>query len=197
MTKHVCDLYQRSNSTIDDFCVCEVQTLDKLHDTFCMHMYGCELWNLSYGNIDKFKIAWRRVKRRIWKLPPLTHKKVIHNIGSNFNITLDKRIIKFLYNSLNCNNTCKQLLRSKLMCTNSCFADNHRLLSYRYDISDKDWNNGLSFLMGKVKKKTHILYPCPPEVNILRELIDMRDDGKFDILSLIELNKLIDDICLN
>ena len=64
------------------------------------------------------------------------------------------------------------------MCKNSCFADNHRLLSYRYDITDKDWNNGLSFLMGKVKKKTHVLYPCPPEVNILRELIDMRDDGK-------------------
>ena len=32
--------------------------------------------------------------------------------------------------------------------------------------------------MGKAKKKTHVLYPCPPEVNILRELIDMRDDGK-------------------
>ena len=49
-------------------------------------------------------------------------------------------------------------------------------------------------------KRKHIyysLYPCPPEVNILRELIDMRDDGKFDILSLIELDKLIDDICLN
>ena len=47
----------------------------------------------------------------------------------------------------------------KLMCKHSCFVDNHR---YRYDITDKDWNNGLSFLMGKVKTKTHVLYPCLP-----------------------------------
>ena len=22
-----------------------------MHTTFCMHMYGCELWNLSYGYV--------------------------------------------------------------------------------------------------------------------------------------------------
>ena len=43
----VCDLYQRSNSTISDFNACNSDTLDRLHASFCMHMYGCELWNLS------------------------------------------------------------------------------------------------------------------------------------------------------
>ena len=51
----VCDLYQRSNSIISDFSSCNSVSLDSLHNTFCMHMYGCELWNLSNGHDEKFK----------------------------------------------------------------------------------------------------------------------------------------------
>ena len=40
---NVCDLYQRSNLLISDFRVCDSQTLDCLHKTYCMHMYGSEL----------------------------------------------------------------------------------------------------------------------------------------------------------
>ena len=63
-----------------------------------MHMYGCELWNLSYDPIEKFKIAWRKVKRRIWNLPYTTHNVLVHNLSSNINILLEKRIIKFIHN---------------------------------------------------------------------------------------------------
>ena len=42
---NVCDLYQRSKSNITDFHVYDSEILDSLHSTFCMHMYGCELWN--------------------------------------------------------------------------------------------------------------------------------------------------------
>ena len=52
----VCDLYQRSNSIISDFSTCNSVSLDSLHNTFCIHMYGCELWNLSNGQDQKFKI---------------------------------------------------------------------------------------------------------------------------------------------
>ena len=37
---HVCDLYQHSNSVISDFNVCDSVSLDSLHQTYCMHMYG-------------------------------------------------------------------------------------------------------------------------------------------------------------
>ena len=61
----VCDLYQRSNSILYDFSSCNSVSLDSLHNTFCMQMYGCELWNLSNDQDEQFKIAWRKVKRRI------------------------------------------------------------------------------------------------------------------------------------
>ena len=62
MIANVCDLYQRSNSIITEFHACDSETLDSLHSTFCMHMYGCELWNLTSSYIDKYIIAWRKIK---------------------------------------------------------------------------------------------------------------------------------------
>ena len=37
ITKHVCDLYQRSNNIISDFNDCDSVTLDALYQTYCMH----------------------------------------------------------------------------------------------------------------------------------------------------------------
>ena len=43
----ICDLYQRSNSLISDFRVCDSITLHRLHKIYYMHMYGSELWHLN------------------------------------------------------------------------------------------------------------------------------------------------------
>ena len=41
---------------------CDSETLDRLHKTYCMHMYGCELWNLSCNYIKDYKVAWRKFR---------------------------------------------------------------------------------------------------------------------------------------
>ena len=112
----VCDLYQRSNSIISDFSSCNSVSLDSLHNTFCMHMYGCELWNLSNGQDEKFKIAWRKVKRIIWKLPRLTHNCIIHGLSTDISALIEKRMINFIHNALNHNSVCKNVLYTKLRC---------------------------------------------------------------------------------
>ena len=166
-----------------------------------MHMYGCELWNLNYSNIEKFIIAWRKVKRRIWNLPALTHNTIVHNLTSDFNIILETRMIKFVYNSMNNNHVCKQLLASKLSCKNSCFADNYRFLTYKYKLNKSDWDNSLTFLMGKVKMKQITLYPCSLDASIVRELCMMRDHYTKEFnpneFTLSELNCLLTDLCVN
>ena len=58
---NICDLYQRSNRVISDFRVCDSNALDSLHRTYCMHMYGCELWDLNCNYIKDFKVAWRNI----------------------------------------------------------------------------------------------------------------------------------------
>ena len=101
---HVCDLYQRSNSVISDFNVCDSVSLDSLHQTYCMHMYGCELWNLSCSYVNKYIVAWRKIKRRLWRLPYTTHNNIVHNLSNDVAFQLDKRIVCFIHNALNHSN---------------------------------------------------------------------------------------------
>ena len=133
----VCDLYQRSNSTISDFNACNSDTLDRLHSSFCMHMYGCELWNLSSSYTVKYIIAWRKIKRQVWKIPINSHKQIVHNLISDCKYLIEKRILKFIHNGLNSKCMCK-FAPSKITCKNSCSADNYRFLSHKYNISSSD-----------------------------------------------------------
>ena len=62
---------------LSDFTSCNSESLDSLHDTLCMHMYGYELWNLSNGQDNKYTKAWRKVKRKIWDFPRLTQNCIV------------------------------------------------------------------------------------------------------------------------
>ena len=50
---------------------------------------------------------------------------------------------------------CAQILKVKLRCKNSSFADNYRYLSYKYNLTNSDWINDLGSLMAKVEIKSH------------------------------------------
>ena len=109
------DLYQRSNRVISDFRVCDSNTLDSLHRTDCMHMCGSELWDLNCNYVKDFKVAWRKAKWRVWKLPYRAHNAIVHNLSYNIDLRLDTRMSKFVHLGLNhSNNVCKSILLSKL-----------------------------------------------------------------------------------
>ena len=118
----VSDLYQRSNWVISDFRACDFRacdsnTLDNLHRTYCMHMYGCELWDLNCNYVTDFKVAWRKIKRRIWRLPYRAHNVIVHSLSYDIDHQLDTRMTKFVYSCLNhSNSVCRSLLSSKLHC---------------------------------------------------------------------------------
>ena len=48
---NIYDLYQRSNRVSSNFRVCNSSSLDSLHRTCCMHMYGSELWDLNWNHV--------------------------------------------------------------------------------------------------------------------------------------------------
>ena len=75
---NICDLYQRSNRVISDFRVCDSNALDSLHRTYGMHMYSCELWDLNCNYIKDLKVAWRKIKRRIWRLLCRANNAIVH-----------------------------------------------------------------------------------------------------------------------
>ena len=69
------------------------------------------------------------------------------------------------------------LLFTKLRCKHSCFADNFRYLSYKYELYLSDWEKDVSFLMGKVKLKLNTLYHRSTLSHTVSELCEMRDEN--------------------
>ena len=127
----VCDFYQSSHGQINEFRACDCITLDNLHIIYYMQMYGCEQWNLNDQKFEAFRNAWRKIKRRI-----------VHNLSYNFDVCLYMRIIKFVYNALShSNEICHNLLHTKLSCMRSTFSENYQYLSYKYQLTDRDWYN--------------------------------------------------------
>ena len=163
-------------------------------------MYGWELWNLSCSYVNKYIVAWRKIKRRLWRLPYTTHNNIVHKLSNDFAFQLDKRIVCFIHNALNHSNKVRRLLLlAKLHSISSTFATNYRHLCYKYDLVQTDWNAGLAHLLGKVKMKyrNKNAQNCPANMSIIRELCDIRDGSHIacDIISKTEVCSLLDIIC--
>ena len=110
---------------------------------------------------------------------------------------IKRRIWKFIHNGLNSNSVCENLLQVKLACRNSCFADDYRFLSHKYNISSSDWTNDIAILkLKKLEIKFHSKQNILDAANV-KELCNMRDNADFNLLSFSEMTKLIDDICIN
>ena len=90
--EHVCRFIGKTNAILCDFGCCDSSTLVNIHITFCMDLYGCELWNISSRYTEEIHTTWRIAMRKIWKLHPRTHNNLICNIRSNFTHSLEKVI---------------------------------------------------------------------------------------------------------
>ena len=90
--------------------------------------------------IDEFKVAWRKIKRRVWRLPAQAHNTIVRDLTCDVDHQLDNRMLKFIHMCLNHHNkVCRSLLLSKVNCKNSTFTSNYHYLSCKYDLSHSDW----------------------------------------------------------
>ena len=145
-------------------------------------MYWCGLWNLSLRDRDKYIIAWRKIKRRIWKNLINSHKLIIHNSISDCKYLIKKRILRFMHNVLNSNSVSQKLLKIKLASKISCIADNYKLLLYKYNISSSDWINDITILLKKLEIEFHSKSNISDNAT-LKKLCNMTDNIDFHLLS--------------
>ena len=162
-----------------------------------MHMYGSELWNLNCKYVDEFRVAWRKIKRRIWRLPNRAHNAIVQNLSYNIDDQLETRMIKFIHMCLNQDNdVCRSISLSKLLCKNSTFSSNYNYLSCKYELSNKDWYLDTNHLLGKVRLKCQLNITCSSWQSVI-ELCEIRDGlSSCEALSNDDVCKLIELICL-
>ena len=89
--------YIKNNHGISDCRMLDSFTLLKLHSTYCMSLYSCELFNYNSKYISVLYVAWRKVIQKIFKLPMRTHDCIVCGIVESVNIILDRRIAKYIF----------------------------------------------------------------------------------------------------
>ena len=93
-------------------------------------------------------------------------------------------------------NVCRIIVQTKLNCVRSTLSDIYHYLSYKYQLSNLDWCNGLDHLLGKVKLKQCDIYIVSPQARIVVELCSIRDNLAIcPTLDNSEICKLIEAIC--
>ena len=55
--EHVCRFIGKTNTLLCDFGCCDSSTLVNIYRTFCMDLYGCELWNISSKYTEEMHTA--------------------------------------------------------------------------------------------------------------------------------------------
>ena len=141
--KCIVDFMTRVNMVKYHFYGLPVATLYSLFKTYCMPLYGSQLWDLSDRSVDKFYVAWRKAIRYLFNLPYKTHCVLLPLVCDDCTVQcqLYKRFVQF-YRSLNTSHNSIVGLCAKLVLKGSrssvsnslsvvCNYYNHN----RYDIS--------------------------------------------------------------
>ena len=78
----ITDINIKTNNLLSECFFSESTTLSRLFQSYCMNVYESSLWKFNnHNNIERFCVSWRKVIRRIWKIPFRTHDALVYLIN--------------------------------------------------------------------------------------------------------------------
>lgn len=194
------DMNIRFNSLMADFSYCDSATLSILFKTYCMNVYGSQIWKYNDKALNKFYTCWRKTIRILYKIPYRTHNNLIHSIMKSYpiDIVLEKRCIKYIWNLINTEQDMyKHIVKLSLYNMNSTIGENIRYFMYKFNIRESEWHSPLHVINKKVdlfvNRNVNIDVECTAAV--IRELCELRDTHDTTLFERDELKFFIDILC--
>jgi len=200
LNKCISDFVTQFNSMISYFGKCKNDTKYKLLKTYCMPLYGSQLWNYSNNNINKFFVTWRKCIRRLFRIPYRTHCDLLNLICNDLpiDVQMHKRMIKFIHNSINSDNICiRTCLSLAYNGSQSVMCDNINYIFHKYGISKSSFSSQkLNTVLSNLYK---ISYDVDTEstANVIKELLICRDNSDYSFFTKDELHANIEMLCIN
>ena len=104
--KGAADITMRSNILLSRFGHCSHKVLYRLFKSYCMVAYGSSLWDLNIT--DAFACAWRKIVRRLLRLPNTTQSHLLPDLVRDHppDLQLQGRFTKFMYSCTKSSNAC-------------------------------------------------------------------------------------------
>ena len=95
-------LYRNTNLLMSQFPKAEPHVKYRLFKSYCMSVYGSQLWDYSSKKCDRFYVCWRKCIRRLFDIPSNTHCRYLHLICNDVpvDLQLHVRFINFMKSSI-------------------------------------------------------------------------------------------------
>lgn len=194
INRSIKEMYYHTNYLKAMFNSCSSDVVYKLFHTYCMPLYGLQLWDLTDKTIESFYICWRKCIRNLLNLPYCTHNDLLQVIVNDIpaDCQIHKRYLKFLHDLSHSDNEvmkmCFKLIKNG---SNSPSANSFSLLCSIYDI-DKDYftHQHKNTLISKCRK--NVTDHTVATGVFIRELLHIRD---FKCERLDHIVEIIDYLC--
>ena len=115
--------------------------LYKLFNSYCMSLYGSQLWNYeNKSGMDSLYIAWRKCVRRIFNILCNTHCELVPLIckDSAIHNKLYKRFLRFFINAKKSENSSLSIMTKHVLSGSSSKAcKTLNFICYTYNIQNK------------------------------------------------------------
>ena len=84
------------NSLLADFSYCDSDTKFMLFISYCMNIYGSQIWKFYNNEVNIFYTAWQKAICQIYTLPYRRHNILINHIIQCYpiDIILEKKMYK-------------------------------------------------------------------------------------------------------
>ena len=199
MRDHIRKFNMEVNILMSQFKYIYPTTRYSLFKTYCMSLYGCQLWNFSGKDVELFYTAWRKAIRYLWKLPYTCHSVLLHEICNDLTIEyqLHKRFFKFFYNIYHSKNDVVNLL-AKIAYggSRSAVADSLNYILSKHGIAKLDFKRyRLQDLIGSLYKTSEARSSESQTAYMIRELCQLRDGELVSQLSPTECSIFINYLC--
>ena len=137
-------LLRKANYILCTFSFADPFVQCSLLKSFCLSLYGAQLWDLSNKNISNLQVVFNKILRRLWNLPFNSHTKIVHCVSRIESI---KNLIYKRFNRLYQRaHSCSSLVRT-------IFSFSSSLL---YSFVGYSWNCGTSHLTHYSEAETDI-----------------------------------------
>jgi hypothetical protein len=190
MSKCVGEFYGKVNLLLSQFGSVNENIRYSLFKTYCMPLYGCQLWDMSSRSMNLLFTAWRKCVRRIWKVHPMTHCNLLHLICNDLPVEqqIHKRFLKFLFSILESKNKiiylCGQLAlcgsQSKLGNSINHLCDIYNIAKYDIKFTPK------SQIYKSLARRCEVTDNCIQKAGAIRDFIQYRHHSAIDAREDIE-----------
>ena len=107
----ITELYRNTNVLVTQFYNVDIDIKYRLFKSYCMSVYGCQLWNFEDKQVENFYTAWRKCTRKLFTLLYKTHCRLLHIFCNDIPIEgqLHMRFLNFVKACENSHSKCVRL----------------------------------------------------------------------------------------